>query len=143
MGLEYRNGIYLPAADERSIERDLQLLDPRLFLTFEVERGRQVYRVMCEYAGDHYACVCEWRDDKQQPLPLSSGLVELVRSLQPRGGTTVQEAIAANERLQVQVEADSEREIDEIVADMGPRIAGRRSPVFHRGPHLRRARSGQ
>jgi hypothetical protein len=143
MGLEYRNGIYLPAADERAVERELQQLDDRLFLTFEIEGGRQVYRVMCEYAGDHFAPVCDWRDEKGQPLPLSSSLVELVRSLRPRGGVAVQESIAANERLQAQVEADSERDIDEIVADMAPRISDKRSACLPRGPHLRRARSGQ
>lgn len=145
MGLVYRNGMYLPAADERSLERELQRLDDRLFLTFEIEGGRQVYRVMCEYAGDRVACVTEWRDEKQQPLPLSSGLLELVRSLQPRGGVTVQEAIEANERLQHTVQADFEDAVDEIVTDMQPRIAGRKQSLLLRTPGLvasrRRARA--
>ena len=143
MDLAYRNGLYLPAADERSIERELQALDDRLFLTYEIERGRAVYRVMCEYAGGKFMPVCDWRDAKGEPLPLSSGLVEQVRSQRPRGGVTVQESIAANERLQEQVTADFEAEVDEIVADMGPRIAGKRSACLPRGAHLRRSRAGQ
>jgi hypothetical protein len=139
----HSSGLLLPAADERSVERELQALDPRLFLTYEIEGGRQVYRVMCEYAGDHFAPVCDWRDEKQQPLPLSSGLIELVRSLRPRGGVTAQEAIAANEKLQARVEADFENEVDEIVGDMAPRMRETRAACLPRGPHLRRARSGQ
>jgi len=136
----HSSGLWLPAADERTVERELQRLDPRLYLTYELERGRPCYRVMCEYAGDKFLPVCDWRDEKGEPLPLSSGLVEQVRSLSPRGGVAVQESIAANEALQAQVDADSEREIDEIVADMGPRISEKRSACLPRGVHLRRSR---
>jgi len=138
------SGLLLPAADERAIEDELQRLDPRLYLSFEIEGGRQVYRVMCEYAGDRFAPVCDWRDEQQRPLPLSSGLVELVRSLQPRGGVAAQEAMAANERRRERLEADVEEAVDEIADDMGPRIAGRKQSLLNRSPGLvasrRRAR---
>lgn len=144
----HSSGLWLPASDERSVERDLQRLDDRLFLSWEIERDRdgepiRVYRVMCEYAGDHFAPVCDWRDEKQRPLPLSSGLVELVRSLRPRGGTSVQEAIDANAAHQAQVEADFERDVDELIADMAPRISDKRSAVLPRGAHLARSRRKQ
>jgi hypothetical protein len=134
------SGLLVPAQDERAIERELARIDPRLYLTYEIERGQRLYRVMCEYAGDKYLPVCDWRDEQGEPLPLSTGLLELVRSLAPRGGVTAQETFEANERLRQQAEREFHDDLEEIVADMGPRLRETRSAVLPRGTHLRRSR---
>jgi hypothetical protein len=130
------------AADFNAIDRDLRRIDARLFLTYEIDSRskRRVYRVLCEFAGDKPPGVlCEWRDGWGYPLPLSSGLLTQVQK--QRGELVDFEALNAA-KVEREI-ADFEAEVDEAVADMGPRIAGKRSPAFHRGIHLRRSREGR
>lgn len=123
--------------DARAVEAALQRIDDRLFLTFEIARGQRVYRVLYDRGDQPPAPIADW------PHALSSGLVELVQSQRPRGGVDLEASEKANAALKERQLADFDYALDELANDLGPRIAGKRSPAFHRGPHLRRARSGQ
>jgi hypothetical protein len=139
MRTSHRNGLFVveDAADFNTIDRQLRVeVDDRLFLTAEYENGGRVYRVLYDRGDDVPAEICRW------PHQLSSGLVDLVKSLRPREGPDLERAARANEAKAARDLADFERDVDEIADDVGPRIEGRRSPLFHRGMHLRRARRG-
>lgn len=129
--------------DERDIQAELEQIDDRLFLSWEIDRGRQLYRVLYDRGDEPPAPIAEWRGSDGEPLPLSSGLVELVKSLRPREGVDLGAAQRANEERAARQRADFEYEVDEAARDIGPRISDKRSAVLHRGVHLRRARDKQ
>lgn len=139
-------GLYVVeyAADFDSIDRALRReIDDRLFLSKEFDRRYDdfVYVVLCEVAGDHPpVCVTEWREETGRPLPLSSGILERVRSQRARGGVAAIEAFAANEAMQERNRREADEAMDEIGEDVGARISEKRSAVLHRGVGLRRAR---
>jgi hypothetical protein len=139
------SGLYVVefGQDFAAIDRELRREDDRLFLTWEIDPryNQKVYRVLCEVAGDKPSvCIAEWRDELGRPLPLSSGILERVRSQRARGGVAAQEAFASNEAMIEAAIRESDEAMDEIAEDVGPRIAGKRSAVLHRGHHLRRSR---
>lgn len=139
------SGLYVVeyAADSDSIDRDLRRHDDRLFLTYEIDPrfDAKVYVVLCEVEGDRPPlAVCEWRDEYGRPLPLSSGILDKVKSLAPRGGVAAQEAFAANEAMVEAAKREADEAMDEIAEDVGDRMAGKRSASVHRGQHIRRAR---
>jgi len=135
-------GLYVveQAADFATIDRELRRFDDRLSLTFEIDSRTQhrVYQVLCQYAGDHVAVLCEWRDEWGFPLPLSSGLIEQVRV--QRAQEAVTDYAAINAAAAARAAQESDEEMDEITRDMGPRISAKRSAVLQRGAGLRRAR---
>lgn len=143
MPTSFRNGLYVSedAVDFNAVDKALYEVDDHLFLTWEVTDGAKAYRVLYD-RGDHEpAEICRWVNERGDPLPLSSGLVERVKSLRPRDGVVDLDASRkANEELERRQVADFEAEVDEIVKDMGPRAEGRKRPVLHRGQHLRLAR---
>lgn len=138
------SGLLVPAQamDEKAIDRALQRLDPRFVLTSRVSRRYQcvVYGVVLVQGDQPAVPWFEWTDDYSRPLPLSSALLDEAQKLRPRGGVSAQEAMAANEAAQERAEAETRAELDEIAADIGPRISETRSALLHRGQHLRRSR---
>lgn len=134
-------------ADARSLERELQRFDPALFLTFEMEAGRQVWIVMRELSSDHVMPLCEWRDSNRTPLPLSSGLLELVRSLRPREGVDedggVRRVRAENERLREREQAANEEAVEDITREIGYRARDARRTILPRSPGLVASRRRQ
>jgi hypothetical protein len=138
----HRSGLTLveDSLDERAVQRELELIDDRLFLSWEISHGRRLYRVLYDRGDEAPAPIAEWRGPNGEPLPLSSGLVELVKSLRPRGGVDLEASQKANEALRERQLRDFDYDVDEAAADVGPRISDKRSAVLHRGVHLRRAR---
>jgi len=150
---QQRSGLYVveDAGDFKAVDRELRVIDDRLFLSWEIDHrygdpryGTKVYRVLCDYgSANEPGVVCEWRTDVGVPLPLSSGLVEQVKSQRPREGFNAKAAQAANDAKIEKERAELDAAMDEIADDVGPRISDKRSALLHRGPHLRRARRGQ
>ena len=138
-------GLYVveDSLDATAIGRELAAVDDRLFLSWDVEQGRQLWRVLYDRGDLPPVAIADWRDDRGRPLPLSSGLLELVKSLRPRGGPDLEASSRANAAARERQLRDFDEAVDEIAADIGPRISDKRSAVLHRGPHLRRARSSQ
>src|SRR5262245_28748604 len=102
------SGLYVieRAADFGAIQRELSRLDDRLFLTWEVDprHNAKCYFVLCEVAGDRPPVrITDWRDVHGRPLPLSSGILERVRSQRARGGVAAQEAMARNEAMRERI----------------------------------------
>lgn len=127
------------SADERSVTVALRDFDPDLVLTWEVQEGQQVWEVHKVVSQDRPAVfICRWQDRHGAPLPLSHGLVDLVKQL--RYGGVAQAAEEHNRKLREEAERDVYEGSLEIARDMIPRIRGRRIPVLHRGRHLLRSR---
>jgi len=123
------------------LERALKQLDRDLVLNVEFDpvHGCAVYDVHKVISRDRPAAfICRWMDAYGTPLPLSSGLLELVQKLQSGHG---EDADELNRRMLEADERDVAEGVREIVRDMLPRITGKRIPVLHRGIHLRRARA--
>lgn len=140
----HRSGLTLveDSLDEQAVQAQLALIDDRLYLSWEVRRGRQLYRVLYDRGDQTPAPIAEWCGPNGEPLPLSSGLVEHVKSLRPRDGIVDLEGPQRrNEERAAKLKAESDAAMDEIAADVGPRISDKRSAVLHRGVHLRRARA--
>jgi len=137
-------GLYVveQAADFRAIDAELGRIDSRLFLSWELERGKKLYRVLYERGDLPPLTLCDWRDERGEPLPLSSGLIERVKSQRPRGGPEFPDYARLNEERAEKERVELGEAMQDIAADIEPRIAGRRLPLFHRGIHLRRARRG-
>lgn len=144
MPISQRNGLYVveAAADFKAIDAALYEVDDHLFLTWEIRDGAKVYRVMFDRGDEPPVSICDWTNEYGKPLPLSSSLIERVKSLRPRGTLDFKASQKANEAMVARQVADFDAAVDEMAADIGPRIEGRRSPAFHRGIHLRRARAG-
>jgi hypothetical protein len=137
MPVSHRNGLYVveDAIDFRTIDRELAAIDERLFLDYEIRAGAKVYRVLYDRWPEPPAEIARW------PYPLSSGLLELVKSLRPRAGVDLEAPLRANAERAARQRADFERDVDEIAADVGPRIRETYSAVLHRGVYLRRSRT--
>ena len=139
MPVSHRNGLYVveDATDFRAIDRELNAIDERLFLDYEIRAGAKVYRVLYDRWPEPPAEIVRW------PHPLSSGLVEELRKLRPREGVDLQAPLKANEQRALREVADFERDVDEIADDIGPRMRETRSAVLHRGVYLRRSRASR
>ena len=123
-----------------SLEKALKAFDRDLVLNAEFDPTYQmaVYDVHKRLGGDRPAAfICSWRDERGMPLPLSSGLLELVRKLRGHGDN----ADVANQRLVDDQEREAFDAAYEAARDMLPRIAGKKLSPLHRGIHLRRARA--
>ena len=144
MPRSFRNGLHVVEDNTTfaAVDAALYAVDQQLFLTWEVEDGAKLYRVLFDRGDNPPAEIARWVNERGQPLPLSHGLVELVKSLRPRDGVVdFHAAQRANEAREAEKIADFDAEVDEIVADMGPRAEGKKRAVLHRGQHLRMARS--
>jgi hypothetical protein len=142
------SGIFVSerVADSADVERALNRIDHpiahRLFVTREIDRYFRAYvwRVLVDNGDRPAECVTEWRDGKGMPLELSHGLVEKVKA-QIAGGFDVDRILRANDLNRERLQAEASEALREIADDVGPRISETRSPLFHRGPHLRRSRA--
>jgi hypothetical protein len=101
----YRYGaltIVEQAGDKNAVQRDLQQIDPRLFLEKQLTLDNQeVWCVMCQLDGDQPPlCVFEWRDpDTNEAIPvLSSGIVNRMARME-------RDPIALSRRVHAQNEA--------------------------------------
>ena len=91
MGLVMRetgSGLVLAeqASDEAGLSAALKRIDSRLVLQKHPGEvaGGWVYKVFAIVSDDQPAeCICTWADDHGNPLPLSSGLLDLVNKLRP------------------------------------------------------------
>lgn len=130
------------AADERTITHALNRLRHGLFLDIDHndQYGCLEYKVRLRYAGDQPPVfITTWRDDNNRPLPLSSALVEHVKMLIETDTLTA--ADEQNRRLRERSQRELGEAVEEIAADMLPRIHGRKMTLLRRGVHLRRARA--
>lgn len=125
-------------ADHASVARALREHDDLLRLAPMPSDDGIVWTVMRYQGGDRPASiVCKWFDHaRREPLPLSHRLVDHVKMLDRNTRGRVEDVDAANERLRETVARDFDADVDEIARDG---LKGmKRSPVFHRGIHLRR-----
>lgn len=131
--------------DRKRIDAELRRFDPNLFLDAEIDtRGRFVWAVM-EHLGSERPphLVFEWRDERGEPLPLSSGLIEQIRKIAARRsrGVSVFDVVRdANEQRRSEATRASERAYEEITEDLLPRLGGRRSAALPRSQALRMSR---
>ena len=130
--------------DEKTIAAELKAMDRRLVLNRNPdESGRFCWDVHCIWSSDHPAVlICTWRDDNGNPLPLSSGLVEKVKSLRS-GVDTAAQAELANQRLREANRKDAHNMFQDWGSDVLPSLDDKRSVLLHRGQHLRRSRDKQ
>ena len=130
------------------IEIALRKFDSELFLEqvdnhVKQHRVWRVRRLVNDWTEP--AHICDWVDDYGKPLELSSGLVDKVRKLQLQAanGFNVSEHVnKENEKLLADREEDMQNFEIAVAEDILPRIAGKKSPAFHRGMHLRKRRAG-
>jgi hypothetical protein len=156
MGLVMRetgSGLVLAeqAADEAGLSRALKQLDDRLVLQRHAGdvAGGWVYKVFTIVSDDEPAeCVCTGADEYGNPLPLSSGLLDLVQRLRPdardrRGPTSDERNAAYRAELDHARTVDAERVSDDHRAKIErgsvtvSLTAGRRKPYWmrnHRPP---------
>lgn len=151
MGLVMRetgSGLVLAeqAADEAGLSRALKQIDPRLVLQRHPGdvAGGWVYKVFAVVNEDEPAeCICTWADDHGNPLPLSSGLLDLVNQLRPdararRGPTSDERNTAYRGQLEQAKRDDAERVSDDHRAKIERKqvvvslAAGRRKPYWLR-----------
>jgi hypothetical protein len=141
-----RGGVYVAeeTTDEQAMQDALELLDPRLILTWELDRNHEsrVWKVHVNWASDRPAIhVCDWRDERGRPLQLSSGLLEKVRHQLSLGESGLTAADVHNQKLVEEVDRDIDNALDDIADDMQHRLTAGHSAVLHRGVHLRRSRA--
>ena len=130
--------ILLPAADERSIERQLQDLDTHLHLTRERDTlGRDFY-VVIYYQGGSIPpdVVVDWRETDDTPKQLSSGLVYEIQQMMGSGPVDLKKIMARNAERKARKERDMVGFYEDMIEDFK---SGRRSPV-HRSQGLRMSR---
>ena len=131
------------AADERSVRRELQRLDPTLVLTQEMHPSKRLeYVVVKTFTDGSALTLTRWRDDVTgQPLPLSHGLVEKVKRMDPNTRAPQLDTARHNAELQDRIEQRMLEAAEEVARER--ELAKGRSPVFHRsrGLYLARARA--
>lgn len=136
------------AADFQAVERALKAFDADLVLNVERRNdGRPVYDVHKVIASDRPAVfICRWQDERGEPLPLSSALVDLVKELHPssraaRGDLSTDQLVdRRNAALREEARRETREGAAEVLGDLLPRLKGKRIPVLHRGRHLLRSR---
>lgn len=134
------SGIYLPASDEASIQRQLSELDDRLILTRECDqRGRNYYVVIYYQGGSQPPEIIEdWREGNGQPRPLNSALPNVIRKMMGEGGTSLAAVMRHNENLKERRAEEMEEHYRETALDV--QRSDRRSAMLPRGVSLQRAR---
>lgn len=135
--------------ESAAIDRELRLLDPRLFLNPERDpdfQGRIVWSVCYHMgAGQPPLHITDWRDpDTREPLPLSWGLWSKVKAREHRDPFTLRDDIRDhNERLRTRRLETQRVAYDEVVSDVARFASDKRSGLLFRGQSLRRARDRQ
>lgn len=129
-------------ADERDLSRLLKRVDPDLRLVWQVDDRFQarVYKVYKFVSERHPATwICDWRGDSGEPLPLTSGLVEYVRSLQGGSRRPEDDPLAHNDKLEAQIEKEWQERLEQQVKDGERRL--RTSPSIKPSHALAMARA--
>jgi hypothetical protein len=114
------------ASDEARLSRAIKQVDDRYVLQrhpASVEGG-YVYKVYCIVSEDQPAlCILTWSDEKGNPLPLSSGLVEEVKKWRPenrdRRGPNED---ARNAQIRAETQRLREEQLAAISEDHRPKI---------------------
>lgn len=129
-------------SDERAVARQLRDYDPDLRLVPQGFVGRQIAYKVYRYAGSERPAefLCFWGDAATgEPYPLSSGLLEKVKSLDKNSRaeyvSVEEEEARRKERSQREAQQDMEDAADDWRRNEG------RSAVLPRSQSLRRARS--
>lgn len=138
------SGLYVAetATDYQSVSAALRDHDPNLRLVPQgVDRnGRPIYKVLYALGPERPAeTVLVWMDDRlEEAFPLSHRIVDEVKRLDRNGRADRVSEDEHNRRLRDEAH---ERLHDELLG-VGFEEAARtrRSPVLHRGVHLRRSR---
>jgi hypothetical protein len=143
-----RGGLLIPerAADADVVRKELKRLDPSLMLTrnWDAKYQQVVWQVRHHVgSGLEPVCVFEWREGggTGPPLPLSSGLVERFKAQEAKGKELFAAAKAREQKRQHDLDKRLDDDLEEYAKDMARAGDELYSPVFHRGPHLRRARA--
>jgi hypothetical protein len=128
--------------DAASVERQLKQIDRGLSLqAWPRQDGPPIWRVVLHYAGDRPPeTIASWIDQSGEPLPLSSRLVDLVRSLDKNSRVAYVDADGKNAQFEEQRERDNARDEEALIADW--RMPHGR-PVLPRSQSLRRSRDKQ
>jgi hypothetical protein len=132
--------IWSPTRDEKSVQEQLQKLDSHLFLDKERDRrtGGLVW-VVRHWLGSATPppVVLEWRDDRGDPLPLSTGIVYEVEKRKANFGRDLAaDAAAANDALERRRESEAAAEYEEIAAEISRRRTLGSSTILHRSRAL-------
>ena len=137
-------GLLVPeGAQEAAVDAALRRHDPDLRLVPQDSDayGRRVYKVYRYNGPDRPAdFVCAWWDRKNEPLPLSGALVDMVQMLDknsPGRGPTLEQEEA---RIRAQKRKEAREATRPIVEEFGPRLDGKKHTLIPRSQSLRRAR---
>jgi hypothetical protein len=132
------------AQDEAAVARALREHDDELRLVrqYDLDLRVPVWKVY-RYAGSDRPAqfLCAWISEDGIPLPLSHQLVEKVKQMDRNTRSAYLDEEARNAAKRERDAKQAQRDAEDL-ADEYRRRAGR-SPAFHRGPHLRRAREGR
>jgi hypothetical protein len=105
--------------------------------------GCEVWRVMCHVSDWQPALsVCTWADEYGRPLPLSSGILELVRKLRPENRYQRVDADEHNRRLVETRKRDFDADIDDLARHYEPLIKSAPDPHDIQGQVLHPRRFG-
>lgn len=121
------------ALDEARVSHAIKQVDDRYVLQkhpADVEGG-WVYKVFCIVSEDQPAvCVLTWSDERGNPLPLSSGLVEEVKKWRPESrGRRGPDADERNEQLRERNEQHRRDQLAAISFEHKPKVERARSSV--------------
>lgn len=128
-----------------AIDRELRLLDDRLFLDAEMDPDFGCLVWCVKYAlgvGQEPLHIADWRDpDTRRPLELSWGIWSKIKARENRDPFTLRDEIKAENARNSELRAERQAgAYEEIIEDMIPRMRGDRMPVFHRSAGLAAAR---
>lgn len=121
------------AGGEAELGRAIKQIDDRYVLQkhpADVEGG-WVYKVFCIVSEDQPAvCVLTWSDERGNPLPLSSGLVEEVKKWRPENRSRRgPDADQRNEQLRERTDLHRRDQLAAISAEHKPKVERARTTV--------------
>lgn len=136
--------VFPPGTIEASVRMALKHHDSALKLDYANDTdwgGRQVWQVLKKVSAEgHVEVVCRWRDPiTREPLPLSHGLVDHVKTLDLNSRAPKLDADAENARHRARLEAEADAEIEFYAAELVDRLRGKKAYLLPRGAS-RRAR---
>lgn len=128
-------------AGEKTVRAALKQMDSRLLLDYAIDPvwQRQVWQVLCRHTTDlPPSVVCRWRDETTgEPLPLSHGLVDRVRSLHMESRAPKVDPDADNDRLKAELAKDGDAELEFYAEELVDRLKGKKAYLLPRGLHRR------
>lgn len=141
MGLTYRqheSGLLL-AEGETAIAEALWEYDRNLKLRSSKDAaGREWWSVRAHVGGDvPDRFVCAWIDEAGNPLPLSSGILDLVKQLDPNTRSVYLDEDAREQQRREETEKTADQRAEDLIDD---HIWKHGRPVLPRSVSLRMAR---